>query len=324
MNSPGSNQSAIAYNIIKRRKLIAIVTVVAAVAGAIFYLTGLKKYEATSEFILRNPLYSDRGNLYGGERAMDYFAGEDDIDKIILLSGSSLVQDQVIHNMHLATAYKVDSTTRKGQLSLEKKFNSNLRLTRTEFKGLLLGYTDTDPDRAANVANETVRILEKEFGGFYKDMRQNMYQSIMDKIHDEDSSINALTDTLARLRDLYGIYDIISPGRNNVILSTVKTTGHPNFASGVERLQNIESLKDELVASRAKQSTLANQYETGNAKDQLPMLKVVTEAKNPVRAKGPGGILTVIICGFLGMFFSIVYILLYNSRFWEYDEAANK
>ena len=54
------------------------------------------------------------------------------------------------------------------------------------------------------------------------------------------------------------------------------------------------------------------------------MLKVVTEAKNPVRAKGPGGILTVIICGFLGMFLSIVYILLYNSRFWEYDEAANK
>ena len=323
MNSPGSNQSAIAYNIIKRRKLIGIVTIVAAIAGAIFYWTGLRKYEATTEFILRNPTYSDKNNLYSGDKTIDYFAGEDDIDKIIMLSGSDLVQSQVIHNMHLATAYKMDSTTRRGELSLEKKFNSNLRLTRTEFKGLLLGYTDTDPVRAAEVANETVHILEKEFGGFYKDMRRNMYQSVMDKIHDEDSSINALTDTLSRLRNEYGIYDLLSPGRGN-ILGTIKSSGHGNFGMAVEKLQNIESLKDELVVSRSRQTTLANQFATGNDRSQMPMLKVVTEAKDPVRAKGPGGLLTVIICAFLGMFFSIVYILLYNSRFWEYDEANGK
>jgi len=316
MNSPFLNRSAIVNSIHKHKKFIGIITIVAAIAGAIFYWTGLRKYEATTEFILRNPLYSDRGNLYSTEKTMDYFAGEDDIDKIILLSNSRLVQEQVIRNMHLAEAYKLDTTTRRDTVDLEKKFNSNLRVIRTEFKGLLLGYTDTDPDRAAAVANETVRILENAFGGFYKDMRQNMYQSIIDKIHDEDSTINALTDTLVTMRDKYHIYDIVSPSRNNLMLSSMKT----NSGVGIEKIQNIESIKDELVADRAKQTTLANQYATGNKKEQLPMLKIITEAKNPVKPKGPGGILTVIICGFLGMFFSLVYMLIYDSRFWEYDQ----
>ncbi len=323
MSTPFLSQPSIVNSIHKHKRFISIVTVAAAVVGAIFYWTGLRKYEATSEFVLRNPLYTDRGNMFSNEKTMDYFAGEDDIDKIILLSGSDLVQKQVIRNMHLADAYKVDTTTRKGELMLQRKFHSNLKIIRTEFKALLLGYTDTDPDRAAAVANETVHVLETTYGEFYQDMRRNMYMSIMDKIRDEDSSINALTDTLAKLRDQYHIYDIISPGRNNIMLSGMKAggNGQGSYGMAIERIQNIESLKDELVTVRAKQTTLANQYVTGNKKDQLPVLKVVTEAKNPVRAKGPGGILTVIISAFLGLFFSIVYMLLYDSRFWAYTES---
>ena len=320
MNSPFLNQSAIANNIYKHRRAIMIISIIADIAGAVFYWVGLRKYEATAEFIIRNPLYGDRNNLYSSnDRTYDYFGNEEDIDKILLLSTSDIVQGQVIRNMNLSEAYKIDTTTRRGALDLEKKFNSNLRMIRTEFKGILLNYTDTDPERAAAVANETVRILEKEYGGFYKDMRQNVYQSIIDKIHEEDSTINALTDTLTRWRDLYGIYDIISPSRYNLMLGTMKTTSRPNYGAGVEKIQNIESLKDQLVSDRARQTTLANQYATGNKTDQLPLLKIVTVAKNPVRPKGPGGILMVIICGFLGFFFSSVYMLIYDSRFWIYD-----
>ena len=192
-------------------------------------------------------------------------------------------------------------------------------MIRTEFKGLLLGYTDTDPDRAAAVANETVRILENVYGGFYKDMRQNMYQSVIDKIHEEDSTINAFTDTLIRLRDMYGIYDIISPSRYNLMLGSMKANTHANYGSGVEKIQNIESIKDQLVSDRARQTSLANQYATGNKKEQLPLLKIVTPAKNPVKHKGLGGILTVLVCTILGFFFSIVYFFIYDSRFWELE-----
>jgi capsular polysaccharide biosynthesis protein len=289
----------------KHKSLIIVVTIVSAVAGAIFYVAGPKRFEAKTEFVVRNPLYSDRNNLYNYEtKFIDYFANEDDVDRIILMANSDMVQSQVIKNLDLGKAYSIDATSRKGEQELGRRFYKNFNITRTEYKDLILSYTDTDPERAAKVANESVHVLELAYGDFYRDMRRGMFRSIQDKIRDEDSSINALTDSLITMREQYHIYDIISPSRFNLMLGTMKESGQKGFARGVETIQNYESLKDQLVSDRAKQTTIINQFETGIRADQLPMIKVVTVAKAPVSPKGIGGMYTVLACAFLGLFFS--------------------
>lgn len=289
----------------KHRSIIIIVTIVSAVAGALFYVAGPKRFEAKTEFVVRNPLYSDRNNLYNYEtKFIDYFANEDDVDRVILMANSEMVQGQVIKNLDLAKAYSIDATNRKGEHELGRRFYKNFNITRTEYKDLILSYVDTDPERAAKVANECVHVLEQAYGGFYRDMRVGMTQSIQDKIHEEDSSIDALTDSLVVLRDRYHLYDIISPSRYNLMLGSIKESGQAGLARGVETIQNYESLKDQLVSDRAKQTTIINQFETGNKEDQLPVIKVVTVAKPPVGPKGLGGMYTVLACAFVGIFFS--------------------
>ena len=87
----------------RHKRLIGIISVVAAITGAIFYLAGPKKYEGKTEFVVRNPNYADRNNIYNYDtRYMDYFANEDDIDKVILMSEAQIVQGRVIKNLHLA------------------------------------------------------------------------------------------------------------------------------------------------------------------------------------------------------------------------------
>lgn len=304
MSSSGLRLTDVVDSVRKHKSLIAVITVVSAIAGALFYLAGPKKYEAKTEFVVRNPLYGDRNNLYNYEtKFIDYFANEDDVDRVMLMAGSDLVQSQVIKNMHLAEAYFLDPSTRKGEQQLERRFAKNFNITRTEYKDLVLSYIDTDPDRAAKVANECIKVLESTYSGFYRDMRVGMYESINAKIRDEDSVIQYLTDTLIRLRTMYGIYDIISPSRYNLMLGAMKGTGSKS-AEGIEMVQNYESLKDQLVSDRAKQTTLVNQFKTGNNDNQLPMLKVVTVAKDPVSPKGIGGMYTVLACMILGFFFS--------------------
>ncbi len=316
MSNTGFNLTDVFISIRKHKSLVAVITIAAAIAGAIFYLVGPKKYEAKTEFILRNPLYGDRNSLYNYDtKFIDYFSNDDDLDRLIMMSGSDLVQSQVIKNMKLADVYKIDASTRKGEQQLERRFNKNLNVMRTEYKDLTLSYVDTDPERAAKVANECVRVLESTFSGYYREMREKMYQSIVDKIHEEDSAIAALTDTLTLLRDKYGIYDIISPSRYNLMLGSMKENGHKDYGRGVEQVQNIESLKDELVSTRAKQSTIINQFKTGLEIGQMPMIKVITEAKNPVSPKGIGGMYTVIACAFLGFFFTVLLVLIVDNYF---------
>ena len=314
MATSGFNLPDVVQSVRRHKGVIIAITVISAIAGALFYLAGPKRYEAKTEFILRNPLYGDRNNLYNYDtKFIDYFSNEDDIDRLILMSEAEIVQSKVIKNMHLAEAYGIDASTRKGEQQLERKFSKNFNITRTEYKDLVLSYIDVDPDRAANVANECVKVLETTFSDYYKDMRIGMYESIVDKIRDEDSSINMLTDSLSLLREQYGIYDIISPSRNNLMLSSLKENGKKNFGRGVELIQNIESLKDELVAYRAKQTTIVNQYKTGISSDKMPMIKVVTFAKNPVSPKGIGGMYTMLASAFLGFFFSTVLLLLIDN-----------
>ncbi len=314
MANTGLSLPDVIESIRKHKSLILFVTIAAAIAGAVFYLAGPKKYEAKTGFVVRNPLYGDRNNLYNYEtKFIDYYANEDDVDRVISMSGSGIVQSKVIRNMHLAEAYGIDASNRKGEQQLERQFSKNFNITRTEYKDLLLSYVDTDPERAAKVANECVKVLDSTYGDFYREMRKGMYESINYKIHDEDSAIAALTDTLIILRELHGIYDIISPSRYNLMLGSLKDNGKKDFAKGLELIQNFESLKDQLVADRAKQATLVNQFKTGLSADQLPIIKVLTFAKNPISPKGIGGLYTLLACAFLGFFFSTLLMLFIDS-----------
>lgn len=314
MSSSGFGLPDVIRSIGRHKVMIIAATVITAIAGAVYYLAGPKKFEAKTEFVLRNPQYSDRINLYNSEsRLFDYFANEDDIDRLILIAEADIVQGKVIKNLHLAEAYGINTSSRKGEQQLERKFSKNFNITRTEYKDLILSYTDTDPERAATVANECERVLEITFGEYYKEMRTGMYESIMEKVHEEDSAINVLTDSLSHMRDEYGIYDIISPARYNLMLGSMKGNGKKNFGRAMELIQNTESIKDELVAQHTKQLTLVSQYRTGLRAEQLPLLKVVTRAKNPVSPKGIGGMYTVLAAAFLGFFFSAILMLLIDN-----------
>jgi uncharacterized protein involved in exopolysaccharide biosynthesis len=311
MSAPQFDLVDIVHTLRKRIVFVLAITVIAAIAGAVFYMTKQKKYTAKTEFLVSNPLYADRFNMFGNDqRAIDYFGDEDDIDKIIALGESDTVQLSVIKNRNLDKMYNVDMTKPGAWYSLKMFVYKKFNIKRTEYKDVELTYTDRDPILAADVANEYVKVIEQNFRGYYNNMKNGLYQSIKGKIHQEDSSIAALTDTLTRLRNQYGIYDIISPARNNIMLSSLKPNGKGDYGKGVELIQNIEAVKDQLVTDMSKHNTLLNQYTTGTSLDDVHFIQVITMAKPPVAPAGLNGMMTVIAAALLGLFFSALYVLI--------------
>lgn len=311
MSDQGLRITDVVESIRKHRVMILIISFAAAVAGAVFHLAGPKKFEGRTEFVLRNAMYADRNYIYNTDtKLLDYFANEDDIDRAMMMVEADIVQWKVIQNMNLAKAYGLDISSRKGAQQLGRKFSKNFNITRTEFKSLVLTYLDEDAERAAAVANECVKVLEEEFSGYYKEMRRGMYQSIVDRIREEDTLINTLTDSVISVRERYAINDLVNPARYNLMLSGTKENGRKDYARGLEMIQNIESINDELVTNRARQTSLANQYLTGINSTNMPVLKVVTVARPSVSPKGIGGMYTVLACAFLGFFFCTAMVSL--------------
>ena len=308
--NPEYNLSHI-LNIIKKRKsTVLFITILGAIIGIVIYRLLPKKYEAATVFILKNPLYADRNNLYNNEtKFLDYVANDEDVSRFITMASDNNVQEKIIKDMHLAAIYGYDSLSSKGRYELKNDFKTRLKIYVNEYKNVVLSYTDTDPQRAATIANLSRDLLESSLRGFYNGMRKNMENSILKRIEQEDSAIIVLTDTLTALREQYGIYDIISPSRNNLMLSKIEENGRAGFARGIEQVQNIESIKDELVSDRAKHISLANQFATGTEINEMPLTHIIEVAIPPFNQKKQGLVLTIIVSLFLGWCFSLVYVV---------------
>jgi uncharacterized protein involved in exopolysaccharide biosynthesis len=225
---------------------------------------------------------------------------------------------QVIRNAGLDTAYDMDIRDRFGAYELKKKFKKNLEIKRTAYTMIEIYFTDPNAFRAARVAGVTVNELEQGYRAFYNARKTNSYISLKARIHDLDSMINILTDTLTRIRTTSGIFDVLSPARENLVVGAVKGNGN-NTGYYVELVQNYEAEKDILVKDRARYVSLMHQYATGTGPGEMPLFQIITAAKPPVDPKGPTLAMVLAICFFIGLSFSSAYVLLTSY----YKEVAS-
>lgn len=296
------------------RMQILIVTLIAAVVGGIFSLVSTKKYRSKADLIIINPLYTDRSNLFRSENMgfVDHFGSDDDADRLLLMAESDSVRETVARRVGLDNAYKLNLDDPNGRNDLKYIFKKNFSVKRTEFNTCEFMFVDTDPNRSARVVNETIVAIEDMYRNYFVDMRVRAAGTLKGKVTELDSSILALTDTLALLRDKYKIYDIISPGRRNVISGTIKSTGVPGFGRAMEEVQNLEAIKDQLVIDRTKYVTLFNEFSGSNAGNDVRVLRVLSPAKSPVEPKGFGPVLTAVASALIGFFFCSLIILIFT------------
>ena len=309
------NLPAVAGVLFRRWKFILILTVIAAMAGLAGSFLRPATYVARATFFLKNPFYADRNFIYNSDaKYIDYFAGDDDIKHLFVLLQSDSMQSVLIRELNLLDAYHIDQRDSVAVLKFREKMRLSFNLWRTENKDVEVDYTDKDPKRAAAGANLSVQLLEQHLQGFYSGVRQSMHASVLRKIQEEGQIIATLTDSLVQLRKLYGIYDIISPARNNLMLSSVNSNGTGDKARGVEEIQNIESMKDEMVTVRAHNLSLAEQYATGTAPQEMPLIYSLKQSLPPVQAEGPGKLIVAAIAAVCGFVFACLLVLL-TSRY---------
>lgn len=309
MSTPRFDLVDIVQTIRKRFRFILVVTCVAAIIGLIFHFVREREFTAKAQFFVSNPLMSDRNTLYGGvDSRMDYFGDEDDVDRVLALAEADTVIMRVLNETDYAHEHDKDLIDAKNIHDMKELFMSKMNIKRTAYTLVEIEFTDEDPIRAAKIANAIVRVMEESYRSFYNTRRTNIYNSLLAKYAQQDSAVAVLTDTLAKIRDRSGIYDLLSPIRVNMVTATVSAKG--KIGMDLEVLQNIEAIKDQLVIDQTRISSLLQQYSTGTGKMELELFQIISKARQPIVPKGPGGLMTIIISCMLGFFFSAMYVLI--------------
>jgi hypothetical protein len=238
-------------------------------------------------------------------RFVDYFGTEGDVDKAMTMIESKDVEDSVITLCGLYGAYGFDYGNPKHRAAMSAKYRNNFEAKRTENASIMCSFTDIDAQRSAKVLDAIIKVTDSKFRSYLSVVKNNARDKANKKIEFLNTQVNLYTDSLIKLRQQYQIYDIISPTRQNLLVNSISAAGKINPAEGVEKIQNIESIKDQLVISRAELMATANELNTTN-EEELPVLHYVTTPSVPNKASGLGTILTAIACAFAAFFFSIL------------------
>lgn len=309
MDTPTFDLVEIVKVVQRNFKLILGITFVTALLGGITYKMKHKVYKANAEVYMLNPLYGDRNHILrrsaGDMRFVDYFGTEGDVDKVMTMIESKDVEDSVITLCGLYGAYVMDYGNPRDRAAMSDRYRKSFESKRTENASIMCSFSDEDAVRSAKVLDAIVKVTDSKFRNYLAVVKNNAKDRASKKVATLDQQINTYTDSLIALRKQYQIYDIISPTRQNVLINSMSAAGKVNPAEGVEMIQNIESIKDQLVISRAELMATVNELNTTN-EDELEVLHYVSTPTPPNKASGLGTILTVFACGFAAFFFSVL------------------
>lgn len=302
----------IAQAIQRRFRFILLVALVAAVVAAVFYLITPRKYKATAEMLVTNPLYTDRHNLFRNDKAtfVDYYGREDDVDKVMAVAKAKATHDSIIKLADLWARFGIDTVQNKKWLKdAEDRFDKAFDVKRTEYITVEVSYTERDPVLATDICNLSANIINRVYSGYYNALRLENRRSIERQLNRADSLVAVLTDSLASMRDRHGIYDILSPARISLASGSHNGARGANYGRAMEEIQNVAATKDQLVMDRMRYQSLLAEYSTAMNSGDQPQIQVISPASVPTEPKGLNLPLTILAGALVGAFFATLWVL---------------
>jgi uncharacterized protein involved in exopolysaccharide biosynthesis len=289
---------------LKWKKQIIGFAVLVALITAVYAFLLKNEYTSYANFYPSNSGIGTRSNLFRVESMdnADQFGYENEVDHVFTISSSNSIITHLVNKFDFYKVYNIDTTNdTKGKQKVFQKFKKNFKITKGSYGNVELYMTDKDPTLASAVANEALVEIQDKLRGFYVGSSEGAATALKFRLKHIDSTLTILTDSLIKLREKYGVYDILSPSRK----ATVNVQSRS--AAGIELVQNVEEIKDKYVIDRAKYESISNEFLTTTHK-AIPYLQVIDYPTPSGSKAGPFRTIMVLSAFLVGLVVAILAI----------------
>ena len=187
----------------KRRNVLLITSMLAAITSIIFSLLIEDKYESSvilfpstttsvSRALLNDENYKEKDFLEFGK--------EEEAEQLIQLLNSDEIRNHIIKKFDLMNHYDIDPEAEFKQTELFNEYKSNIDFNRTKFMSVKIEVLDTDKEYAANIANEIALKVEEVRSNILKKVAQQGFEIVKKEYNSFVSEINRMEDTLNQIR----------------------------------------------------------------------------------------------------------------------------
>jgi len=308
----------------KWRKPLIIISLTTAVLAAIFsgpwfitpkFKSSVVMFPATTNSVAQAILIEKSANT----KDVLEFGKEEEAEQMLQILNSDEIRDRVIEKYNLMEHYKIDQNSPYKRTNLYKKYESNISFRRTEYMSVVVEVLDTDPQMAADMANEIASLVDSVKNRIQQERASKSLQIVERQFREMEKRVFGMEDSLKALRRL-GIHDYeVQVAVLNEQYSQALIGNKPALAKEIEaKLQLMAeyggaytSVRDQLKFMYEDFNDLKMRYEEArvDAESDLPHKFIVNNAFKAEKKSYPIRWLIVVVSTFGAFVLSLLTII---------------
>ena len=266
------NLLGVLKTLFKWKKQILVTCLAATVGSIIIVLLLPVYYQATTIFLVASPDQAKPELLFGkGTLESEYYGTESDIDRVLTIAKSNELYEYLIDSFKLYDHYRINRDNPRAPYYVKLALNKHLDIQKTKRDAIELSIEDTEPELAAQIARATRERIDAIAQNLVKSTQQKAITTYQTEIVAQEKNMRSLADTLASLREKYGIYN--SDAQTESITDQY-AQAEARLSSGQARLEAMQASprisRDTVLMLQAKVKGM--EVEVGGLKEKINKL----------------------------------------------------
>lgn len=187
----------------KKRKPLFIITFLAVIVSVIVSYTIEPRYKSTVVLFPASSGSISQSLLTANVAKKDIlkFGEEEEVEQLMQALYSDEIRDRIIEKYKLMAHYDIDTASRYPYTNLAEKFQNNISFIRTEYMSIEIQVLDTDPQVAADIANDIAALVDTTMNHMKKDralkalkLVEKEYIALKDHVSQLNDSLRSISE----------------------------------------------------------------------------------------------------------------------------------
>lgn len=186
------NNLSLIQLIFKWKWHILIITVVAAICGAIF---------SSAAFI--TPLYKSEAIAYPAN--ISPYSDESETEQMLQIINSQSIADSIIERYDLWTDYKIDRNYQYAKTYMMLEYHDKIKISKTPYEAISIVVNDKDPVTACNIAKDILYFYDQKVDKLHRDKAAEVVTMYAKQLEMKQQDIDLWKQQFSELGANFGI-----------------------------------------------------------------------------------------------------------------------
>ncbi|MEW6467903.1 MAG: hypothetical protein AB1458_03215 [Bacteroidota bacterium] len=252
------------------------------------------------------------------------YGSETPTEQMLQLFQSSEIKNEIIRGFKLPQHYDIDTTRPGYRYYVEKEFDENVEISKTEYEAVRLEVMDTDPLKAYEIAVAMIDQFDKKTRKLHRSKSEEVVLIMGAQLERKSAEIDSLSTALKELKVKYGILDYKAQAKEaskeyyrSLGTNAKKTTDITQSIRNLEEKGNdFIELNERLESSIKVYNAIKVDYDNAlrDVEKKLTYTNVVIKPALPDKKVYPVRWIIVVSSTLASLFFAVVLVMIIEGR----------